>query len=175
MTDPSILIRPLTCDDVEAFNHVVGMVARERRYLRFVDAPPMESTADFLRSGLAAGNPHPAATVEGKIVGWCDVCRHTFEIERHGGRLGIGLLPDYRGHGIGKALMTVAIAAADARSFERIDLTVFAGNARAIRLYERFGFVREGVMRKSARFGDGDYRDVVLMARIRPDILGISA
>lgn len=168
MADRSILIRPLTLDDASEFNRVVGIVARERRYLRFVDSPPMSMTVDFLRDSLEAGNPHLAAVDGEKLIGWCDVCRRSFEVERHCGKLGIGLLSDYRGRGIGRQLIGAAIAAADACGFERIDLTVLADNARAIRLYEATGFVREGLMRASHRFGDGDYRDVVLMARLGP-------
>lgn len=172
MTDRSILIRPLTMDDAAEFNRVVGVVARERRYLRFIDSPPMAMTVDFLRAGLDAGNPHQAAVDGDKVIGWCDVRRHSFEVERHGGTLGIGLLPDYRGRGIGRRLIEAAIAAADARGFERIELTVLADNARAIRLYEATGFEREGLMRASSRFGDRDYRDVVLMARLGPALRG---
>jgi RimJ/RimL family protein N-acetyltransferase len=162
-------IRAMTVDDAAEFNRVVGIVARERRYLRFVDAPPMSGTVDFLESSLGAGNPHLAATVDGALVGWCDVCRLSFEIEAHIGRLGIGLLPEQRGKGLGKALLDVTIAAAERLNFHRIELTAFANNRRAIALYESRGFVHEGLMRAAARFGD-DYRDVVQMARLSPEL-----
>lgn len=57
----------------------------------------------------------------------------------------------------------MAIASAVAQGMERIELEVFASNARAIRLYERLGFVTEGVKR-GARKLDGVYEDNVLMA-----------
>ena len=47
----------------------------------------------------------------------------------------------------------------------RVELEVFASNARAIRLFERAGFVREGTKRR-ARFLDGREDDVVCMARL---------
>lgn len=169
MFGEEFVIRPMSVDDAIDFNRLVGIVARERRYIRFLDAPPMDMTVGFLEASLAAGNPHLAAVVDGNLVGWCDVCRESFEIEAHIGRLGIGVLPDFRGKGIGKALLDVTIAAAERLDFHRIELTAFSDNLRAIALYESRGFVREGLMRAAARFGD-EYRDVVQMARLGPEL-----
>lgn len=170
MSEQLILIRPLTMDDVEPFNRAVGIVAREKLYLRFIDVPPMDMSISFLKSSLEAGNPHFGAFDGNDMVGWCDICRGSFEVERHSGTLGIGLLPDYRGRGIGRRLIEVALDAADAAGFERIELTVIAGNTRAMHLYEAVGFEHEGVMRAAMRFGDGDYRDSLLMARLSPSL-----
>ena len=49
----------------------------------------------------------------------------------------------------------------------RIELTVFADNTRAIRLYERFGFEHEGRLRGYA-LRDGRYVDALTMARLHP-------
>lgn len=171
MAGDDFVIRPMSIGDAEGFNRVVGVVARERRYLRVVDAFPMDTSLAFLRDGLAAGNVHLAAAFGDEIVGWCDICRHDVEIEAHTGTLGIGLLPACRDRGLGKALLEAAIAAAEHRDFRRIELTVFADNHRAIALYEKTGFVREGVMRAARYCGPDDYRDVVLMARLDPRIV----
>lgn len=48
----------------------------------------------------------------------------------------------------------------------RIALHVFATNQRAIRVYEKNGFVREGLLRQAACI-DGQWLDVVCMARVR--------
>ena len=47
-----------------------------------------------------------------------------------------------------------------------MELTVFVDNARAIALYERFGFEREGLMRDYA-FRDGAFVDALAMARLK--------
>jgi [ribosomal protein S18]-alanine N-acetyltransferase len=50
-----------------------------------------------------------------------------------------------RGQGIGAALITAVVDWARANGANRIELEVRASNARAIRLYERFGLCREGL------------------------------
>ena len=49
----------------------------------------------------------------------------------------------------------------------RLELEVYSDNEPAIRLYERFGFEREGVLRQHA-FRAGQYVDSIMMARLRP-------
>jgi RimJ/RimL family protein N-acetyltransferase len=53
-------------------------------------------------------------------------------------------------------------------NLNRIYLHVFATNARAIHVYEKAGFVREGLLRQAA-FLDGAFVDVVVMAMLRGD------
>jgi putative acetyltransferase len=49
----------------------------------------------------------------------------------------------------------------------RLELEVYTDNESAIRLYERFGFEREGTLRQHA-FRDGKYVDSYFMARLVP-------
>ena len=75
----------------------------------------------------------------------------------------MGLLPAVRGQGIGQRLMEAALKAAQSYGFTRVELAVRADNVRAIALYERLGFVREGVLRNGFCV-DGVYFDVYTMA-----------
>jgi putative acetyltransferase len=87
---------------------------------------------------------------------------------RHVALLGISVAPDAQGRGVGSALMRGLCDYADGwAQITRIELTVFADNARAIALYERCGFVREGRHRAYA-LRDGVYEDVLSMARLHP-------
>ena len=73
------------------------------------------------------------------------------------------MLAEFRGRGIGSALLRETLQAARARGLTRVELAVREGNGSAIALYERFGFVREGVQRKAIRV-DGAYEDLICMA-----------
>jgi ribosomal protein S18 acetylase RimI-like enzyme len=75
----------------------------------------------------------------------------------------MGVMHGYRGQGYGTRLMNEAILAAKGSGIERVELMVYESNIPAIRLYEKRGFVHEGV-KKRARKLDGKYDDVLLMA-----------
>jgi putative acetyltransferase len=87
---------------------------------------------------------------------------------RHAMMLGISVSPAVQGQGVGNALMAALLDYADnwAQAL-RIELTVFSDNERAIRLYERHGFEREGLHRAYA-LRNGAYVDVLAMARLHP-------
>jgi ribosomal protein S18 acetylase RimI-like enzyme len=82
---------------------------------------------------------------------------------RHGGVLGMGLLPAYRGRGLGRRLMAGTLQDARAAGLSRVELSVRADNARAIALYSRLGFQVEG-RRRGALLVDGVHHDLMLMA-----------
>lgn len=166
----AIRIVPSSTDaHVESFRRCVDAVARERRWLALVEAPPLAQTRAFVAMLRAGGGVQMLAVdADEQVVGWCDVMRDDREGFRHCWRLGMGLLPAVRGRGLGARLARAAMDEALARGAERIELEVFASNVRAIALYERLGFVREGV-RRGGRLIDGAYDDDVLMAyRVAP-------
>jgi len=138
-------------------------VARERAYIDFLEAPPLEQSRSFWTSLIEKGHPFLVAVEGGTVVGWCDVVPVPRPIFAHVGVLGMGLLPEHRGRGLGTALMTAALEASRACGLERVELAVFADNERAQHLYARMGFVVEGVQSRRAKI-DGRYRDEILMA-----------
>jgi RimJ/RimL family protein N-acetyltransferase len=167
--DDAILIRPISEADTEGFRQAVGIVGRERIYIRLTDAPDAEGALAFVRSNIQSGNPQFVAEHDGNIIGWCDIVREDYEAEQHCGSLGMGIIPDWRERGIGRQLIEAALRAASAAGFSRVELTVNADNERAIRLYESVGFVQEG-RKRSARLLEGQFRDVLVMGRLGPPL-----
>lgn len=157
-------IRPITHADAAGYRLALDSVARERRYLRLTQAPPLGRSQDFVASNLERGNPHFIAEVGGQVVGWCDVCRSDDAGSEHVGSLGMGLIAEYRSRGIGRALLAATIEDASTR-FRRVELEVYASNTAAIRLYEQAGFAHEGRRRGAIDLGAGD-EDVLMMARL---------
>jgi len=160
-----VAIVPLGADHIESFHSALEIVARERRYLLLVEAPPLEATREFVLGSLASGNPHIVALDGGKVVGWCDIRRQPFPSVAHRGALGMGIIPPYRGRGLGLRLLAATAEKAGEAGFSRVEFEVRADNARAIGLYEKFGFVREGVVRRAVCV-DGEYVDAIAMAMI---------
>ncbi len=154
-------IRTVTMADVPAYRETLDAVARERQYLRLLEAPPLERSLEFVRNALEKGHVNLVAVEVSHIVGWCDI---TFGIngEAHVGYLGMGVRRDFRGQGIGRRLMDTAVAQARTSGLEKIELQVYTSNAAAIALYKKAGFEEEG-LRKRARVVDGVYYDILLL------------
>ena len=95
---------------------------------------------------------------------------HTFPNRprrRHAASIGMCVHDEWQGKGIGKALLSAGVGMADNwLNLRRLELEVYTDNEAAIRLYERFGFEREGTLRQYA-FRDGIYVDAYVMARLR--------
>jgi diamine N-acetyltransferase len=73
-----------------------------------------------------------------------------------------------RGQGYGKEVLGLALDYCWSHlNLNRVQLTVFKNNVRAIGAYKAAGFRKEGRMRKAA-FIDGDWVDLILMAALRP-------
>ena len=158
-----VAITPLTGAHIESFHHALDIVSRERKYLSFLEAPPLDQTRRFVVDRIERGDPGYVAVVRGEVVGWCDITRHDRPVNAHCGTLGMGIIPPYRARGLGRRLIDAAVAQARKADFVRIELFVHSDNARAIALYEKVGFVREGVQR-DAVYIDGEYRDAIVMA-----------
>ena len=157
----SISIRPITPGDAGAFHSVLDSVARERRFLRLTEAPPLERSLKFIVGNIKSGNPQYVALDGDQLVGWCDICRSSEIGSEHCGALGMGLLKSHRGMGIGGNLLGATLNAARSH-FERVELDVYASNTPAIALYEKAGFAHEGRRRK-ALVRDGIYDDILMM------------
>ncbi|WP_294344899.1 GNAT family N-acetyltransferase [Prosthecochloris sp.] len=159
MTD--IVIRLTDENDASQVSVCVDSVARERLFLADTKGFSVEETLEFIRFVRNAGGAHLVAVNRDSVVGWCDITPYSFEGLTHCGRLGMGLLSEYRGRGIGKKLLAEALPLAFRNGLERIELEVFASNIVAVRLYRYFGFLEEGRKRKARKL-DGTYDDVIL-------------
>lgn len=116
-----------------------------------------------------AQNLHLVAERGGEVVGSAGVSIEQRLRRRHAGGLGIAVASHAQGQGVGKALMQAIVDWSDRwANLLRLELSVFTDNERAIRLYEGFGFVREGVHRGYA-LRSGRYVDTLSMARLHPD------
>lgn len=158
----NIRIVAMAEEHTESFRACLDAVSRERRFLALTQAPPGNAVREFIRSAIARRVPQYVALDGKQVIGWCDIFPNERESFAHVGRLGMGLLPQYRGQGIGRRLAEKTIARAKRIGLERIELDVYASNKPAIALYKSLGFALEGVKRKGRRL-DGIYDDVLVM------------
>lgn len=132
-----ILILPIANEHIEGFHKALDTVAREREYLSLLEAFPLAETRDFVLGMIAKGNPQFVALAGSDVVGWCDISRHAFPSHAHAGKLGMGIIPSYRGQGLGRRLVGATLQAARDAGIERVELSVHADNIRAVRSMRR--------------------------------------
>ncbi|HEY5921288.1 MAG TPA: GNAT family N-acetyltransferase [Kofleriaceae bacterium] len=127
----------------------------------------LEQEKDLLAAIEAS--PHAimlVAEAGGKVVGELSLkVISSRRAVQHVATLGMSVKLDWRGKGVGRALMTDALEWAPSAGIKRIELYVYVRNAPAIALYEKFGFTVEGRRKSFIREGD-TYLDDFVMARL---------
>ncbi|MFW6364107.1 MAG: N-acetyltransferase family protein [Spirochaeta sp.] len=86
---------------------------------------------------------------------------------QHAGEIGMSVLKEYWGSGIGRQLLAAAIDWAAMKGYAKINLQVREDNQRAIRLYEALGFKHEGCIRDGMR-ADGRSYNLLCMGLVLP-------
>ncbi len=124
---------------------------------------------------VATSNPHLHSFVavidleDGSemIIGHAGLHTEANPRRRHSGSIGMMIHPNFQGKGVGTKLLDTLLDLADNwLMLVRVELSVFYDNDRAIHLYEKKGFEREGVKRKTS-VRNGEYVDEIIMGRIR--------
>ncbi len=126
-----------------------------------------EREAKWIESMNASEN---AATlvceVEGRIAGNCEVTRSAALITRHRAAIGIALLKEFWGQGIGTAMFReIEHIAKGWDDVSQLELEFVEGNTRARGLYEKMGFRIVGVRPDAFRLKDGTLHHEYIMMR----------
>jgi aminoglycoside 6'-N-acetyltransferase len=105
-----------------------------------------------------------AVVVDGELAGYIQFWEDPDPSSRHAD-VDIFLGPDAQGRGLGtEAMRAVVRHLIEDRGHHRITLGTSVDNARAIRVYEKVGFRKVGVLRKATRRHlSGEWEDELLM------------
>jgi RimJ/RimL family protein N-acetyltransferase len=146
--DGDIIFAPFSDFDREAYE-----ASRYESWRRAVDLPGWERCW--------------GAFVNDRMVGHLDLTGGHLYSALHRCRLGIGVERSQRGHGVGSGLLHAAIRwATTERDLVWVDLSVFAHNERARRLYHRLGFIEVGHTVDAYRVGKHSIDDVHMTLRV---------
>lgn len=146
------------------FENILGIPSERVKRNEDGIASPNSSAHQFVAVAL---NPPNEETITGTAG------LHVYENHRlrDSGTVGIMVHKDYQNKGVGTALMNALMDIANSwLMLVRVELTVFSDNEKAVHLYEKFGFVQEGVKRLAA-IRNGKYENEILMARINLPII----
>jgi RimJ/RimL family protein N-acetyltransferase len=165
-----VVIRPARLADLEPIYVAFERVAAEGRWIGRELPLDREATLQRFRSSLTEpGHYLSVAEVSGGLVGQLHLGVAPYGVAE----LGMHVASEWRGQGIGRALMQDAIAWAAAEpGVHKIALQVWPHNEPAQRLYRSCGFEQEGYLRSHYRRKNGELWDAVVMGlRLRLDSL----
>ena len=104
------------------------------------------------------------AIVDGKIAGTAGIesVGEKYKV-KHRAEFGIGILKEYWGLGLGKALTKACIQCAIDAGYEQLELNVIAENERALSLYRSLGFIEYGRNPRGFNSKISGYQELVYM------------
>jgi len=154
VTEEPFELRPATDDDRLPLALVYAAVAEERTGIGA--EPPVDvekRAASWTLDGTIV------AVAGGEVIGSIHV-----HASGHGfGEIGMAIVREWRGRGVGSALMEAAIAWARENNLHKLSLGVFAHNTAGLALYRKYGFVEEGRRIKHYRRQSGELWDSIEM------------
>lgn len=168
LSGETILLRSLCAEDAKAALDLCRKTAGETMYMsRYADEWTMTQEEEAQYIAKMERNPKAlmlGAFVSGRLAGIASFMPPSpVDRMRHRATLGICILRAYWGRGIGTAMIQAVIDAAKGTALEQLELEVVSTNERAIRLYERFGFVEFARHPRKLKYRDGRYADMVWM------------
>jgi RimJ/RimL family protein N-acetyltransferase len=169
---PSVVLRALVDSDLDVlFRLVADLATWEERGT--ASPAPLTRAAFDARIARAVEQEETSSDIrfvidaDGSPVGSVSLFAQD-ELARHA-EVGIALIPEARGRGIGTAAIAQMVEFAFVRrNLRRIHLEAIASNTGAIRAYEKAGFVHEGRQREHA-WVRGTYEDIVRMGILRSE------
>lgn len=163
---PKFKVRKITKDDGQNVVDLLNLIDNQTAYLLF-EPGERPTTPERIKelAGLEHENVFVAEKPDGELLGYILVFGSKFRRKKHIVELIIGVREEYRGQGIGTALIKHAEDWCQNNGITRIELTCSQTNTGACKLYKRLGYEQEGIKRM-ARKVDGKYYDDYYMSKI---------
>ena len=149
--------------DAPSLRECIVSLSRETCFLASNGASSQQGMERSLRECLESDSVHLVALDGCRVVAWAQIKRGGETSWAHRGELDMGVLPAYRGCGLGKRMLDDCIAAARARGIGRVELEVRTDNRPALELYRSSGFAVEAIVKMAMKM-DGKYHDAFRMS-----------
>jgi RimJ/RimL family protein N-acetyltransferase len=155
-------VRPIVAEDFDELFGLVTAVAAEGKWIGVEG--PLDRDVALGRWRAELENPASqrwVALVDGRLIG-----EATVTIASGIATLAMQVSADYRGQGVGHGLLDQVVSWSRDQGAYKLTLTVWPHNHPARQLYERFGFVEEGRLRRHYRRKSGELWDGIVMGLV---------
>lgn len=157
-----VTLRPAEKDDAFDIITNVEEIIQEGKYIQKEKVRTIEEEQAFIQEMIEKDNMYTAVVIHGHVVGIARLVRGELNMKRHTALFRTWLSKEAQGKGLGNIIMDYTIQWGKLHQLHKICLTVFASNKVAKRLYEKYGFVTEGVQKEQV-YIDGEYDDEIFM------------
>jgi RimJ/RimL family protein N-acetyltransferase len=167
--EKTIVFRYPKISDSAGMMNLINSLVREKTDIAKISLVTLQQEKtwldDAIKSIKAKNKIMLVAEMDGKIVGSCEITRDPYDVSRHVGTLGIGLVKNARGMGIGAKLIKETIDEAKKKlQLKVVKLYVFDSNNVAKNLYEEMGFSEIGRIPNGV-YHNKKYKDDIIMAK----------
>lgn len=162
-TGETVILRPVQIEDAKQIIEAVEQIIQSGSYIQKEVPRTLDNEQNFIHKMIDLDNMYIVAEINQEIVGIARVIRGELEMKRHIGIFRTWLINTAQGKGIGSEIMKYTLKWCEIHQLHKLCLTVFASNDLAHKLYERYGFVQEGVQKEQVKI-NGLYDDEVFMA-----------
>lgn len=148
----AILRSPIK-EDAQAMINYLNIIGGESDFITFGEnefSMSVEAEQDYIeRINSMDNSKNVLIIIEDEIVGIASITSVQKERMKHNGTLGISIRKKYWDIGLGSEIMTYLIDWAKSNKItKKINLLVREDNIRGVKLYEKFGFEKEGLLKK---------------------------
>jgi len=148
-----IIIRKALEYDANELVNYLDSISKESDYLTFGEGElgrTIEQEEEFIKITNNKNNSlFIVAEMDGKIIGNLNFQAGQRKRIAHTGEFGVSVLKEYWGNGIGKELIKYLIEwSKNSGLIRKINLRVRTDNTIAIKLYKKFGFLEEGIIKR---------------------------
>ena len=163
-----MVIRKIKLSDAEAFWRMQFELDNETKFMMYEPAERIKNlnlTTSLIQKAVRGDDLILVAENEKDITGFLSAERGVPNRIRHTAYIVVGIRKAFRGKGIGNKFFKELDLWAQQNKLTRLELTVMSSDIIARHLYEKNGFVIEGI-RKNSMFVDGNYEDEFYMAKL---------
>jgi len=171
MTELNITLREAIPSDAEQLIETICFLNQETPYLvvspHALNMSPetMASEIDYIYN--QANQFILLAFNHDEIIGVATIVAEENDMFRHVGELGITIKKDYWGLGLGSVMIEEMLSLCAGNGIiKRVEINVQLRNSRAIHLYEKMGFVKEGIKKWAFLSEENTLLDVVIMSKL---------
>jgi RimJ/RimL family protein N-acetyltransferase len=169
-----VTLRVLRWEDLDALLSFINSLVKEKHgdqrstlYAGFDETVSREEEAEWLAQtllGIEVGEVINAiAEVGGRVIANGDVTRGKYQDTRRHGHMGLTMIREYRGQGIGRRIIHTLVRESRRAGLRTLDAEFLAQNETARRAYEKAGFKQAGRIPHKV-FRDGKYLDGLIMS-----------